>query len=185
MKALSCALCFGALISVSLANDQIKDRSPDGKYALLLSDTGDGAGVTIKLVEVASQKIVLDLADTGHPYSDNAKLFWSPDSKQFAFFGDDRRGGSTAVYRRSGDAFEEVTLPEPPDCKNKQNVGKEFDVGVKPQRWLNSNPLVLLATNEWSDALDPEKTHECKQTIRINFDSAGKASAKLVKETHK
>jgi len=42
----------------------------------------------------------------------------------------------------------------------------------------------LLATPEWDDADDPDKTHERKQTIRLVFDSAGKASAKLLKETH-
>jgi len=42
----------------------------------------------------------------------------------------------------------------------------------------------LLSTQEWDDADDPDKTHECKQTIRIVFDSAGKVSAKLMKETH-
>jgi hypothetical protein len=185
MKALPCALCFGALISVLLANDQIKDRSPDGKCAMLVSETGDEAGVTIKLVEVASKKIVLDLADTGHPYSEHSKLLWSPDSKSFAFFEDDRRGGSTSVYRRTGDAFKNVTLPETPDCKNKQNVGKEFGVGVEPKQWINATTLLLIATQEWDDADDPDKTHECKQTIRIMFDSSGKVSAKLVKETHK
>jgi hypothetical protein len=185
MKAVAFALFFTASICVALAGDPIKYRSPDGKFAMLLSETDDEAGVTIKLVEVASGKVVIDLADTGHPYSENAKLLWSTNSKEFAFFEDDRRGGSTTVYRRSGDTFEDVSLPETPDCKNKQNVGKEFAVGVKPQRWINSNTLVLLASNEWSDSADPDKTHECKQTIQIVFDSAGKASAKLIKETHK
>jgi hypothetical protein len=89
------------------------------------------------------------------------------------------------VYQRSGDAFEEVKLPEVSNCKNKKNVGKEFGVGVEPKRWVNLTTLLLLATQEWSDADDPDKTHECEQTIRIVFDSAGKVSAKLVKETHK
>jgi hypothetical protein len=42
---------------------------------------------------------------------------------------------------------------------------------------------VLLA-QEWDEADDPDKTHEFKQTIRIVSDSAGKVSAKLLKETH-
>jgi hypothetical protein len=184
MKAIFCAFYFGAFTCVALAGDLIKYRSPDGKFALLLVETDDEA-VSIKLVEVASRKVVLDLADSGHPYSEHSKLLWSPDSKRFAFFEDNRRGGSTSVYRRSGDAFEEVNLPEISDCKNKKNVGKEFAVGTEPKRWLNSTTLLLLGTQEWSDSEEPDETHQCKQTIRIVFDSAGKASAKLVKETHK
>jgi hypothetical protein len=50
---------------------------------------------------------------------------------------------------------------------------------------MNATTLLLLATQEWSDADDPDETHECKQTIRIVFDSAGNALAKIVKETNK
>ena len=99
-------------------------------------------------------------------------------------FEDNRRGGSTTVYQCSGQAFEAASLPETSDCKNKKNVGKEFGGGVEPKQWINATTLGLLATQEWDDADDPEKTHECKQTIRIVFDSAGKVSAKLLKETH-
>jgi hypothetical protein len=183
MKAILCALYFGAFTSGALAGDLIKYQSPDGKFAMLLTEADD-QGVSIKLIEAGSRKVLVDLADTGHPYSEHSKLLWSPDSTRFAFFEDNRRGGSTIVYQRSGQAFEEASLPETCDCKNKKNVGKEFGVGVEPKQWINATTLVLLATQEWDDADDPDKTHECKQTIRIVFDSAGKASAKLLKETH-
>jgi hypothetical protein len=76
-------------------------------------------------------------------------------------------------------------LPETSDCKYKKDVGKEFAVGVEPRQWINATTLVLLSTQDWTDADDPDKTHQCKQTIRIVFDSAGKSSTKLVNETHK
>jgi hypothetical protein len=183
MKAILCALYFGVFTCGALAGDLLKYQSPDGKFAMLLTEADD-QGVSIKLIEAGSRKVLLDLADTGHPYSEHSKLLWSPDSTRFAFFEDNRRGGSTIVYQRSGQAFEEASLPETSDCKNKKNVGKEFGVGVEPKQWINATTLVLLATQEWDDADDPDKTHECKQTIRIVFDSAGKASAKLLKETH-
>jgi hypothetical protein len=78
-----------------------------------------------------------------------------------------------------------VSLPETSDCKNKNNVGKEFAASVEPKQWVNTTTLLLLATQEWTDADDADKSYECKQTIRIVFDSDGKVSAKLVKETHK
>ena len=52
--------------------------------------------------------------------------------------------------------------------------GKEFGIGVEPKQWINATTLVLLATQEWDDADDPEKTHECKQTIRIVLILPGK-----------
>jgi len=185
IKAIFCALYFGVFTCMALAGDVIKYRSPDGKFGMLLSETEGELGITIKLIEISSRKIVLDLADSGHPYSDGSKLLWSPDSTKVAFLEGDRRGGSTTVYRRSGDMFEKIVLPETPDCKNKKNIGKEFAVGVVPKRWIGSNTLLLLATNEWTDADDSDKGHQCEQTVRVVFDSAGNASAKLVKETHK
>lgn len=184
MKAIVWALYFSALACGALADDQVKYRSPDKKFAMLLTE-GDDQGVTIKLIEVVSRRVLLDLAETGHPYSEDSKLLWSPDSTRVAFFEDNRRGGSTTVYQRSGEAFEAVSLPETPDCKNKKNVGKEFAVGLEPKQWINAATLVLLVTQEWDDADDADKTHECKQRIQITFDSAGRVSAKLVKETHK
>jgi len=117
MKAILCALYFGAFTSGALAGDLIKYQSPDGEFAMLLTEADD-QGVSIKLIETGSRKVLLDLDDTGHPYSEHSKLLWSPDSARFAFFEDNRRGGSTTVYQRSGQAFEEASLPETSDCKN-------------------------------------------------------------------
>src|SRR5947199_10676992 len=105
MKAMFCALYFGAFTCVTLAGDLTKYRSPDGKFAMLLAEADDEIGVTIKLVEVGSGKVVLDLADTGHPYSESSKLLCSPDSIKFAFFMDNRSGLYNIFYCNIGDAF--------------------------------------------------------------------------------
>src|SRR4030095_8681962 len=74
------------LCSSSWADDETKFPSPDGKFAMLLTEDQKEAGrVKIELIDVDSRKVVLDLADSGHPHSQHCKLLWSPDSQRFAF----------------------------------------------------------------------------------------------------
>ena len=175
---LFCILYFGAFLSVASAEDLIKYRSPDGKFAMRL---GDISGI----VDIKSGKIVLELEEVSGFWAKDSKLLWSPDSKYFAHFSADRRGGSTTVYRQKGDAgFDQVALPEFPDCE-KTNVGKQFEASLEPRRWLNATTLVLLAREAWSHDDDPGKTSECERTIRISFDASGKASIKNIKKGKK
>jgi hypothetical protein len=56
------------LCSSSWADDATKFSSPDGKFAMLLTENQKEAGrVKIELIDVDSRKVVLDLADSGHP----------------------------------------------------------------------------------------------------------------------
>ena len=174
-----CILYFGAFLSVALAEDLIKYRSPDGKFGMRL------AGDSSEIVDVKSGKTVLELQEGSGSWAKDSKLFWSPDSKYFAHFSADRRGGSTTVYRRKGDVgFDQVGVPDFPDCE-KTNVGKQFEASLEPRRWLNATTLVLLAREAWSHDDDPDKTSECERTITISFDASGKASVKNIKKGKK
>jgi hypothetical protein len=175
MKVMFFALYFGAFVCLALAGELIKSRSPNGKFAMLLKDES-----TTQLIEVKSRKVWMELEEVGRPWAKDSKLVWSPDSKYFAHFVASRRGGTTEVYRQNGMSFEELKLPEFPQCKSKTNVGKQFGAGVEPKRWVNSNTLMLFATEEWEDADDPNRTHKCEQTVRIAFDPEGKASIQSV-----
>ena len=176
---LFCILYFGAFVCVALAGDAIKYRSPDGKFAMRL------AGDVSEIVDVKSGKTVLELEEVSGSWAKDSKLLWSPDSKYFAHFSADRRGGSTTVYRRKGDAgFDQVALPDFPDCE-KTNVGKQFEASLEPRRWLNATTLVLLDREAWSNEDDPDKTSECERTITISFDAGGKASIKNTKKGKK
>jgi len=164
---------------MALAGDPIKYRSPNGKFAMRL------AGDISEIVDVKSGKTVLELEEVSGFWAKDSKLLWSPDSKYFAHFSADRRGGSTTVYRQKGDAgFDQVALPEFPDCE-KKNVGKEFEASLAPRRWLNATTLVLLEREAWSNEDDPDKTSECERTITISFDAGGKASIKNIKKGKK
>jgi hypothetical protein len=67
------------LCSSSWADDATKFPSPDGKFAMLLTEDQKEPGrVKIELIDVDSRKVVLDLADSGHPHSQYCKLLWSP-----------------------------------------------------------------------------------------------------------
>jgi hypothetical protein len=160
------------------ADDQLKSRSPNGKFAMRSGDISE-------LIDVKSGKAVIDLQEASESWAKDSKLLWSPDSKYFAHFSADRRGGSTTIYRQKGDAeFEQISIPEFPDCE-KANVGKEFETTLQPKRWLNATTLVLLDREAWSHQDDPDKTSQCERTITISFDADGKASIKSVKRNKK
>jgi hypothetical protein len=164
---------------MALAGDAIKYRSPDGKFGMRL------AGDISEIVDIKSGNTALELEEVSGSWAKDSKLLWSPDSKYFAHFSADRRGGSTTIYRQREDAgFDKLALPEFPDCE-KKNVGKEFEASLEPRRWLNATTLVVLAREEWSNEDNPDKTSECERTITISFDASGKASIKNIKKGKK
>ena len=75
---------------VGFAAEKTRDRSPDGRFAMSLEDGKDGE-VRITLVETEAHKFLLELSDSGHPYSDASRILWSPDFKRFAFYEEDRK----------------------------------------------------------------------------------------------
>ena len=158
-------LCMCTSVS---AGDEIKFRSPNGKFAMRL------AGDISEIIDLKAGKTVLELEEVSVSWAKDSKLLWSPDSKYFAHFSADRRGGSTTIYRQKGDT----------DCE-KTNVGKEFETGLEPRRWLNATTLLVLAREAWSNEDDPNQTGECERTITISFDANGNASIQNIKKGKK
>jgi hypothetical protein len=103
------------LSSAAEADDRTKNRSPDGKFAMLLTDDTEEGRVKIQLIEVSSGKVVLDVAESGHPHAEDCKLLWAPDSQRFDVH-ENRRGGDTTVYFRSESVFTESPLQELGGC---------------------------------------------------------------------
>jgi hypothetical protein len=79
-----------ALPIVGFAGEKLKNRSPDGQFAMSLKDAEDHE-VRIQLVDTKSHKVLLKLSDSGLPFFDVCRILWSPDSKRFAFCEEDRR----------------------------------------------------------------------------------------------
>jgi hypothetical protein len=174
------AFILGAPI-VGLAGDKEKDRSPNGRFAMSLQDGRDGE-VRITLIETKAHKFLLKLSDSGHPYSDASRILWLPDSKRFAFYEENRRRGWTYVYIRKNSGFEQVDLPELPECDHPGLEGY-ITSNLTPKNWVKPDTLVLFAHDEWST--EDEKPHECNRVVTIVIDPSGKASIQSIQEKKK
>jgi hypothetical protein len=163
---------------VGFAREKTRDRSPDGRFAMSLEDGKDGE-VRITLVETKTHKFVRKLADSGHPYSDASRILWSPDSKSFAFYEEDRKRHWTYLYIHKGSGFEQVELPDLPECDHPGLAGY-INNNVTPTSWVKPDTLVLMAHDEWTT--EDKKAHECNRTVTIAIDSSGKLSLKSVQE---
>jgi hypothetical protein len=178
----------GALaFSIARADNETKFPSPDGKFAMLLTEDQKELGrVKIELIEVDSRKVVLDLADSGHPHSEHCKLLWSPDSQRFAFYEAHHRGGDTTVYFRNESGFTESPLPELGGCATAtekkelkgKGVHKFIEADTAPKEWLKSGALVLMNAQGWETT--DGNLRGCTQTVTIAFDAEHKASIRRV-----
>jgi hypothetical protein len=171
----------------SRADDRTKDLSPDGKFAMLLTDEEREEGrVRIQLIEVSSRKVVLDLAESGHPHSEDCKLLWSSDSQSVAFYEANRRGGDTTVYFRNDSGFTESPVPELGGCATAaqkkelkaKGVLKFIEANTAPKEWLKSGALVLMNAQGWETKNG--NLRGCTQTVTIAFDAKHKASVQRV-----
>ncbi len=137
-------LLCGLACSALRAEDKLQFVSPDGKFAVRL-DPGTDEGITaINLVEVSSGTVVLELEALGHPWIDEIKLLWAPDSRRAAFMTPGRRGGWTTLYARKGDTFEEVEMPELILANMKSSPGAKTVLAARvPIRWTKPNVLIL------------------------------------------
>jgi hypothetical protein len=107
--------CF--VLSVE-GEDIVRDKSPDGKFALRITKEEDGWGAAIVNLKNKEDVVGLEIYQN---FTEEAHLVWSKDSQRVAYFEPDRRGGSTTMYFRKGSDFEEVSLPYGnfPACEEK------------------------------------------------------------------
>lgn len=198
MKAIS-SFVFGLIVVWSIqtlkAEEIIKDKSPDGKFALRLIHGEEGWETSI--VELPSKKKIIDLevvttsgdherrawvasVDTFRieDYAKDAKLVWSDDSQRVAYFNEDRDEHTMNVYFRHGDTFEEAPLPEIPRCDEiKDENPKDLRTvwyKLTPESWVESGSLLATFSGEWQTL--NKKMIGCEQTITIAFDAQRRAS---------
>jgi hypothetical protein len=185
------------------AEEIMKNKSPDGKFALRLIHGEEGWETSI--VELPSKKKIIDLevvATSGdherrawvasvdtfriEDYAKDAKLVWSKDSQRVAYFNEDRDEHTISVYFRNGETFEEVALPELPRCNEiKGEDPKDLHTvwyKLTPESWLESGSLLATFSGEWHTPKD--QMIGCERNITFAFDAQHHPSVAKVEEPH-
>jgi hypothetical protein len=98
-------LIGGNCLSPSLeAKDIVRDKSPDGKFALRLTKGEEGWGAAI--IDLKSKNDIVGLEiyqNQSDLFIKQGHLIWSKDSQRVAYFEPDRRGGGTTVWFQQDD----------------------------------------------------------------------------------
>jgi hypothetical protein len=202
MKAILAPLVILAGSVLSLAAEEvIKDKSPDGKFALRMTHGKEGWDTEI--IETGTKKKVIDLENqavsgeearvdyamrTQQPigtYGHAATLIWLGDSQRVAYFNQSRELHATSVYFRKGTAFVEIPLPEFPRCDEVKDKDpkdlKTIFYTVTPKYWLESGALLLSIRGDWETSKG-ENVY-CQQNITIGFDAQQRASVQKAEKT--
>jgi len=162
-----CAIGTLALLAAGLCLDTLaagmkEQRSPDGKFAAVHvseDEDSDNPAGHVSLIALPSRRVIAPrfMIDVGLA----EQLWWSPDSKRFAIYGrPGTRIGATALYKREGDEFIEIELPEIGSLWEEKyekaialrtaklgweesRATRRIEDYVKPLRWLSAHALVL------------------------------------------
>jgi len=187
------------VVSLLQAEEIIKDKSPDGKFALRMTHGKEGWDTEI--IETATKKKVTDLesvATSGEKdrldwmvssrqpidkYGHDATLIWSRDLQRVAYFNEDR-SRTTSVYFRDGSKFEEVSLPEFPKCDEIKNEDPKYlktaSYTVTPIYWMDSGGLSLTVNGDYQTIKGD--SIKCEQWFTMAFDAQGKATIAKAEE---
>lgn len=170
MKCLLLLAALGGLLTSSLrADDARKFPSPDGRFALRLdapSKPDEEALTSVKLVDAKSGAVLLELDSLGHPWIEEIKMVWSPDSHRAAFMSASRRGGWTTLYARLGDTFVEVPMPELIHATIQHRTGFKTVLAERvPIRWMKPNVLLL------ENHVEDDAGNSGKSRMLLTFDA--------------
>ncbi|HEX9272756.1 MAG TPA: hypothetical protein VGA01_11150 [Candidatus Binatia bacterium] len=177
--------CYVIYLCPSIAAQEIKYPSPDGRFALRITESNPGDSVEgkVELIEKASGRVMIDL---GTPWRSQV-LVWSRDSKRVAYGNRGYKEGEVSVYFWNGSSFEQVALPEElpsPDIKLPKDCGavKNYGGAATPVRWLRSGDLELSGDLMM---LCRESGATCTAEVRFTlaFDAQHHASVKKVGKT--
>lgn len=191
--------CFVAYPWQCLAAEAIKHLSPDGRFALRITQaTDDEYHPTVELIEKHSGRVLVTLhsgkEDTDLFDASDAILVWSNDSKSVAYGFRANPPGARVAERGAlvcfwnGSGFDKVFLPEDlpvPDVKFPKGQGanvKPYGGGVRPLRWSKSGDLDL-ASEDMLFSRDDNKTYTGVLRFTISFDAQHRPSVNSVGKT--
>jgi hypothetical protein len=192
------ALSWVTCLCASLPAEEIKYLSPDGRFALRITQPKDDKyHPTVELIEKDSGKVMVTLhsaSDTELFDPSDSVLVWSADSKRVAYgFRDSLPSArvlslATLVCFWNGSGFDKVFLPEDlpaPEIKfpkGKEGNVKPYGGGVTPLRWLKSGELEL-SSEDMMLSRDDGKSYTGVVRFTLAFDSQHHASVKKVGKT--
>jgi hypothetical protein len=195
LVALGC--CIAHLCPV-LAGEEIKYPSPNGCFALRITQSKDDEGhPTVELIEKNSGKVMVTLhsgSDTDAFDASESMLAWSADSKRVAYgFRANPPGArleerTALIFFWNGSSFDKVFLPEnlpQPDIKfpkGKDESVKPYGGGVKPLRWLKSGDLEM-SSEDMMLSRDSGKSYTGVLQFTISFDAQHHPAVKKVGKT--
>jgi len=185
-------------VCASVAAEEIKYPSPDGRFALRITQPKDDEyHPTVELIEKDSGKVMVTLhsaSDTELFNPSESVLVWSADSKSVAYGFRDSPPGVSVVSRGAlvcfwnGSGFDKVFLPENlpvPKIKFPKGKGenvKPYGGGVKPLRWSKSGDLEM-SSEDMMLLEDDGKSYTGVLQFTISFDAQHHASVKKVGKT--
>jgi hypothetical protein len=192
------ACCSTYLCASLAAEEEIKYPSPDGRFALRITQSKDDEyHPTVELIEKRSGTVILmlhDGSDTDLFDASEATLVWSADSKRVAYGFRANPPGARVVERGvlvcfwNGSGFDKVFLPENlPSPRIKFPKGKEDNVkpyggGVTLLRWLKSGDLEL-SSEDMMFSRDDNKSYTGVLRFTVSFDVQHHASVKKIGKT--
>jgi hypothetical protein len=199
VSSIAVVCCIAYPCQCLAAAEEIKYPSPDGRFALRITQSKDDEyHPTVELIEKHSDTVLLTLhngqEDTDLFDPSEAVLVWSADSKRVAYGFRANPPGARVVERGvlvcfwNGSGFDKVFLPDNlPSPRIKFPKGKEENVkpyggGVTPSRWLKSGELEL-TSEDMMLSRDDGKSYTGMVRFTISFDAKHKASVKNVGKT--
>jgi len=195
LTAYACSIAFPYL---DVAAEEIKYLSPDGRFALRMTQSAnDEYHPTVELIEKDTGKVMVTLhngSDTELFDASPCVLVWSSDSKSVAYgfrasppgVREVEHGALVCFWNGSG--FDKVFLPENlPTPKIKLPKGKGADVkpyggGVTPLKWLTSHELEM-SSEDMVLSEDDDKSYTGLLRFTLAFDPQHRASVKNVGKT--
>ena len=148
MKKVVAILAVSCFATVSLADEYVTSKSPDGKFALrIIREQNQPYRQTAAIIDAGTRQVIFEL-DKEHPFDPEAKLIWARDSQWIAYWHhpeDGRSDSETRVFARGGSAFAEMQLPELPAAKfTETEIGAvQNSTRIKPSRWIKPGLLEI------------------------------------------
>lgn len=181
--------CSAATLSLAADPPTIRNPSPDGQFALRISEPkAEGDTPVVELIEKKSGNVIVNLGTSYFSPREGTFLVWSADSKRVAYATRGPKQGDVSAYFWNGTTFESgeipATLPDPEINFGKAAGGnvKNYGGAPRPLRWLKSGEL-LMSNDSVMMSRTNDKTYTGTVTFTLAFDKQRHATIHNISKT--